>query len=101
LVNRVAWVTDLLSYSLAYPDHPPVAEGLAVREGIRLAVCQANIDIIELDEKSLIEVASKKLELPEAEISTTLNALGVGSKPWRKEQKNACLAAWFLLATQR
>src|SRR5438309_539162 len=32
LVNRAGWITDLLEYSLFAPEHPPVAEGLAVRD---------------------------------------------------------------------
>ncbi|MDB5043723.1 MAG: hypothetical protein JWN27_4449, partial [Candidatus Eremiobacteraeota bacterium] len=29
LVNRAGWITDLLEYSLAWPEHVPVAERLA------------------------------------------------------------------------
>jgi hypothetical protein len=101
LLNRATWITDVLSYSLASSDHPPVAEGLAVREAIRLAVNRANIELDELDEKSLLERASMELSVPEVEIFSTLLTLGVGLKPWRREQKNACLAAWLLLATFR
>ena len=38
LVNRAGWITDLLDYSLAWPDHVPVAETLAVRDALRFAV---------------------------------------------------------------
>jgi hypothetical protein len=38
LVNRAGWVTDLLRYSLATPEHPAVAEGLAVRDAFRHAL---------------------------------------------------------------
>src|SRR5262249_46133791 len=44
LVNRAGWVTDLLAYSLAFPDHPPVAEGLALREVLRSAIGRVGID---------------------------------------------------------
>src|SRR5215469_5219850 len=38
LVNRAGWITDLLEYSLFAPEHPAVAEGLAVRDALRLAL---------------------------------------------------------------
>lgn len=102
LVNRAGWVTDLLEYSLAYADHPPVAEGLAVRDALRSALGSAGIVISEVDEKSLAGRASLILALDPTEIESRLKALGssVGA-PWRKEQKLACLAAWAALAESR
>src|SRR4051812_12135991 len=55
LINRAGWVTDLLSYSLAFADHPPVAEGLAVRDALRAALSRLGIPVSEVDEKSLLE----------------------------------------------
>jgi hypothetical protein len=99
LVNRAGWVTDLLEYSLAFPDHPPVAEGLAVREALRFALRHRRIEAIELDEKSLIDRAPEALGMPLAEVEASLRAVGAtAGKPWRKEQKLACLAAWIALA---
>jgi hypothetical protein len=99
LLNRAGWVTDLLAYSIAFPDHPPVAEGLAVRDALRFACEQAGIAIDEIDEKSLPGLASEVLRLAPAAIDTRLKALGTEArKPWRKEQKLACLAAWLILA---
>jgi hypothetical protein len=95
LVNRAGWMSDLLAYSLAYPDHPPVAEGLAVRDALRFACRQAGVEISELDEKSLPDLASQVLGLGSAD--ARLKALGAAAKPWRKEQKLACLAAWLAL----
>ncbi|MGD2133361.1 MAG: hypothetical protein PVI23_11250 [Maricaulaceae bacterium] len=102
LLNRAGWVTDLLSYSLAYADHPPVAEGLAVREALRFAVNKAGLELAEMDEKSLPDLASEVLDLRPAEIDARLKALGAeAGRPWRKEQKLACLAAWVSLRAAR
>lgn len=102
LVNRAGWVTDLLSYSLAYPDHPPVAEGLAVRDALRFALGRCAVDVDEVDEKSLPRRASEVLALPSPAIDARLKALGAeAGRPWRKEQKLACLAAWASLVSAR
>ena len=99
LINRAGWMTDLLAYSLAFPDHPPVAEGLAVREAFRFAFGQVGIKAVELDEKSLSEQASKAFDLSPTELDVRLKALGaLVGRPWRKEQKLACLAAWVAIA---
>ncbi len=95
LVNRAGWVTDLLQYSLFDPSHPAVAEGLAVRDALRSAAGRCRLDLIEMDEKSLPEAASIKLGLSPGEVEARLKALGASAKPWRKEHKLACLAAWL------
>jgi hypothetical protein len=95
LVNRAGWIPDLLAYSLASPKHPPAAEGLAVREVLRFVIGRVRIELAELDEKSLSDIATKTLNMAPAEIDERLKALGVTvGKPWRKEQKFACLSAW-------
>ena len=102
LVNRAGWVTDLLEYSLAFADHPPVAEGLAVRDALRFAFGGAGIAFVEMDEKSLPERASETLGLAATDIDARLKALGAtAGKPWRKEQKLACLAAWAAVVVRR
>lgn len=99
LVNRAGWVTDLFEYSLAFEDHPPVAEGLAVREALRAAFAARGLPSVERDEKSLTERASVVLGLPEGDIATRLGEFGKRlGKPWRKEQKAAALAAWMAAA---
>jgi len=99
LVNRAGWITDLLAYSLAFEDHVPVAEGLAVRDALRAACRHCGIESTELDEKSLPDTAPARLGRSNAEIDGTLKALGAAAgKPWRKEQKLACLAAWTVAA---
>ncbi|MDB5671352.1 MAG: hypothetical protein JWO25_2311 [Alphaproteobacteria bacterium] len=99
LVNRAGWVTDLLDYSLAFAGHAPVAEGLAVRDAFRFAFARSGVELTEMDEKSLPERAPHLLRLESAEIEAGLKALGASAgRPWRKEQKLACLAAWTALA---
>src|SRR5262249_586866 len=95
LVNRAGWITDLLEYSLGWAGHVPVAEGLAVGGARRFGLRQCEIEFSELDEKSLTELAAATLDLSPAQIDAHLRALGAtAGKPWRKEQKLACLAAW-------
>lgn len=96
LVNRAGWMTDLLAYSLAFPDHPPVAEGLAVREALRHAFGQCGVDVAEMDEKSLPEIGAEVLRLSPTALDAHLKTLGtIVGPPWRREQKLACLAAWI------
>ncbi|MFI4933528.1 MAG: hypothetical protein ACHP7N_02825 [Caulobacterales bacterium] len=100
LINRAGWMTDLLAHSLSAPEHPPVTEGLAVREALRFAFGRVGLDAAELDEKSLPERASAQLRLSSADLDARLKAFGADvGPPWRKEQKLACLAAWVALAT--
>ena len=102
LVNRAGWVTDLLKYSASWPEHVPVAEGLAVREAIRFAAKACRIKVAELDEKSLPELAANVLDISPAAIDARLKSLGLAvGRPWRKEQKLACLSAWIALAASR
>lgn len=99
LVNRAGWITDLLEHSLFSPEHPPIAEGLAVRDAFRAAFKAAGVELAEVDEKSLPETAARSLRRSPEALEARLKALGVvAGKPWRKEQKLACLAAWARLA---
>ncbi len=102
LVNRAGWITDLLQYSLSWREHVPVAEGLAVRDALRFAIDSAGMDVAELDEKSLPDLASENLGMSPADLDARLKTLGVAAgRPWRKEQKLACLAAWVAVADRR
>ena len=99
LINRAGWMTDRLEHSLSAPSHPPVAEGLAVRAALRAAFAGAGLGVVEMDEKSLRESAMLKLPLTPGQIDVQLDALGAtAGRPWRKEQKTACLAAWVATA---
>lgn len=99
LVHRATWITDVLAYSLAWPEHVPVAEGLAVRDALRLALAARGIPIVETDETSLPDAAAQALGLTAVEIAARLKMLGAeAGRPWRREQKMACLTAWTALA---
>lgn len=109
LVNRAGWMTDLLAYSLEFADHPPVAEGLAVRDAMREAFAAVGLACMEADEKSLPARAAAILGVTEAALWPQLKALarvdgkaeGQVWKPWRKEQQLAALAAWVALVEGR
>jgi hypothetical protein len=101
LVNRAGWITDLLEHSLSAPEHPPIAEGLAVRHALRAAFIRAELTTVELDDKSLAQHAAEELHVAPTELEARLKTLGAEiGRPWRKEQKLACLAAWVTLATR-
>jgi len=101
VINRAGWMTDLLGHALSAPEHPPVMEGLAVREALRHGCRACGLPLVEMDEKSLGEAASMKLGLSPGEIDAALKALGAAAgRPWRKEQKAAALAAWVAVAGQ-
>ena len=79
----------------------PVAEILAVRDALRFATDRCGLDLANLDEKSLSERGAEILGLTPAEIDQHLKTLGLAAgKPWRKEQKRACLAAWTAVTAQ-
>jgi hypothetical protein len=99
LINRAGWMTDDLPHALRAPEHPPVVEGLAVRDALRFAFRQCGLPSIETDEKSLPDTADAVLGLSPGAQDAQLKVLGAAAgKPWRKEQKAACLAAWVALA---
>jgi len=80
----------------------PVAESLAVRDALRFAFRQCHVEDAELDEKSLLDLAAETLGMSAAEINARLKTLGATvGRPWRKEQKLACLAAWVAIAGRR
>jgi hypothetical protein len=102
LVNRAGWISDLLQYSQSWREHVPVAEGLAVRDALRSAIGHVGVDVVEFDETSLPDLASKELGMSPDDLNGRLKALGVAvGRPWRKEQKLACLAAWVAIAARR
>lgn len=102
LVNRAGWVTDLLAYSLSRPEHVPVAGGLAVRDALRFALRECRIAVDELDEKSLPALAAKAFGTSARAIDARLKASGAAvGRPWRKEQKLACLSAWFAVTERQ
>ena len=94
LVNRAAWITDLLSYSREWAEHIPVAENLALRDALRFACRENGVELAEWGEKSLPDQAAESLGDVEARLAVFGAAAGT---PWRKEQKLASLAAWMSL----
>ena len=69
------------------------------KERVRAAFAGLGLDVVEMDEKSLRESAALKLPLASSQIDIQLNAFGAAvGRPWRKEQKAACLAAWVAAA---
>jgi hypothetical protein len=99
LVNRAGWVEDRLGYSLAYADHAPVAEGLAVRDALRRAAGRLGLRVVEEEEKALLAAASDRTGLGQADLDDALRALGQPREgPWRREHRLAALAAWSALA---
>jgi hypothetical protein len=101
LVNRAGWITEdyRLSHSLSAPEHPPVIEGLAVRDALRFACAGSGLRLSEMDEKALPDTASAVLGVSSGGLESRLTELGKAvGKPWRKEQKLACLAAWVAAA---
>jgi hypothetical protein len=77
----------------------PIAEGLAVWDALRLACGRCNLEVAEIDEKSLHEVASEQLRLSPHHMDVRLKSLGATvGRPWRREQKLACLSAWVTVA---
>jgi hypothetical protein len=79
-----------------------LAEGLAVRDALRFAFKECRVEVAELDEKSPPDLAANALDTSSMAIDARLKALGATvGRPWRKEQKLACLSAWFALTVQR
>ena len=102
LVNRSGWLTDDLEHSLPWPEHVRIAEGLAVRDALRFAFGRLRLEVAEMDEKSLHEIAPKELRNSSADIDRRLRDLGATvGRPWRKEQKLACLSAWVAVAARK
>ncbi|HWA60579.1 MAG TPA: hypothetical protein VG939_04355 [Caulobacteraceae bacterium] len=103
LVNRAGWLTEVLrlAHSLSSPEHPPVIEGLAVRDALRFAFGRCGLSVAEMDEKTLSDTAAAVLGLTPGVLDARLKAFGAAAgKPWRKEQKSAAVAAWLALAAR-
>lgn len=96
LINRAGWITDLLDYSLAWAEHVPIAEVMAVRDALRVAVAHHHLALREFDERSLPDMAADVLGVSSGQLTDRVRLLGAGvGRPWRKEQKLACLSAWM------
>ena len=69
------------------------------REALRAAFAACGLKATEMDEKALPDTGAAVLDLSSGALEARLKALGASAgRPWRKEQKLACLAAWLALA---
>jgi len=73
-----------------------VEEGLAVRDSIARALLAAGARVRELDTKNLLEIASEELGESGSALMQRLGEVRPASgASWRKEEKQAALAAWI------
>jgi hypothetical protein len=87
-----------LEEALSHHAHVHVAEGMAVREAVRLALKANKILLREFDQKSLYVEGAEALKLTEARLKQRLTELKGTAKPWTQDQKLCALAAWLALA---
>lgn len=70
------------------------AEGVLFREALIAAAKAAELKLVTLPEKTLLQEAEKSLRTPASDLLQTVNALGKSvGPPWGKDQKDAALAA--------
>jgi len=92
LVGR-GWLGHSLSEILDSHAHIHVYEGEAVRDATRTALDALGIPWADLDEKSVVELASRHLKIddPDAYMKTRRPS---GTRSWAKEERLLALAAW-------
>ena len=74
------------------------AEGVLFREVLSSGAKAANIELIEVHEKSLIANGCKALKKSEAELTKMIASLGKAiGPPWGKDQKESAVAAMIAL----
>lgn len=72
-----------------------IEEGLAVRDSIGRALRSVGAEVIEIDTRNLMKIASNELGISEADLMAQLAAVSPqNGGSWRKEQRQAALAAW-------
>ena len=90
-----AWSTDEI---LAVHFRMHKAEGALFREALAGAAESSGVKLLRVPEKELNEYAVKTLALPFLKIQNKLTQMGkVLGPPWRKDQKDATLAAMIAL----
>ena len=87
-----------LEEALSHHSHVHVAEGMAVRDAIRVALKANKIPMREFDQKSLYVEGARILKLTEAGLKQKLTELKGNAKPWTQDQKLCALAAWLALS---
>ena len=75
------------------------AEGRLFREVLELGARSAGLPSLLLLEREAFARASAALRRPEASLRSALADLGKSAgRPWRADEKAACLGAWVALA---
>ena len=70
------------------------AEGVLFRDALIAAAQAAELKLVTLPEKTLLQEAEKSLRTPANDLLKTVSALGKSAgPPWGKDQKDAALAA--------
>jgi hypothetical protein len=70
------------------------AEGVLFREALIAGAKAAELKLLTLPEKTLLQEAEKSLRTPASDLLKTVSALGKSAgPPWGKDQKDAALAA--------
>jgi hypothetical protein len=83
----------LASHSLVH-----AAEGALFRAAVRAACEALGIAVSEVRAKDLQSRAAATLGIPAGKLSQQLAAIGkAAGRPWAKDQKDSCLAAWIAL----
>lgn len=81
--------------------HPRLhsAEGALYRAALAAACETLGIPVAEVRAKSPRADAAARLRIPEAEVERRLVEVGrAAGRPWAKDQRDACLAAWVALS---
>ncbi len=89
---------EAASFEKAIGSHTQIhiQEGLAVRASLRDALAERGTKIHDIDQKSLLDIASEELGEKQSELMARLGATRPeNGGAWRKEEKLAALAAWI------
>jgi hypothetical protein len=75
------------------------ADGELFRQGLLVTCKQLGIETCTLPERTLLQTASRELNLPAGDLLPRAAALGATlGPPWTQDEKLAALAAWMALA---
>jgi hypothetical protein len=77
------------------------AEGVLFRDALVHAANECKIKSVEVPEKDILRYVENKQKTPTSKLSSQLSALGkAAGPPWGKDQKEAALAAMFVLRSR-
>ncbi|HEY6006231.1 MAG TPA: hypothetical protein VIV57_25350 [Anaeromyxobacter sp.] len=98
LLVGTALPTTSLDAILANHSLVHSAEGELFRGAVRGACAALGIPVTEVRSKDLQARAARALGIPIPKISQQLAGIGkAAGRPWAKDQKDSCLAAWIAL----